>query len=222
MTQPIPHTPGAQPAPNPDFDFDWDDIYRGDGSDTGDPDPLLLAPVDGLTPGLALDLGCGAGGNALALAARGWRVTGVDIAPRAIVSTRATASERHLSDLVDLAVADSAAWQPETTYDFVLSSYSLPPRGPARTATLAAALAPGAVLALGEWDEEACDWGKEDDLVTVDELTEAFTGLGLEIDRAERTLVPVHQHPGHEQERGEDHAVIVIARRPHGTLEATL
>lgn len=208
------HGPGAASYP----DFEWDDLYTGDGSDTAAPDPALLAPADGLPPGRALDLGCGAGGNALALAARGWRVTGVDLAPRAVASARASACARGLDDRVELAVADSATWQPETAYDFVLSSYALPPRGPARTATLATlatALAPGGILALGEWDEEACEWGKPGDLATRAELTEAFTGLGLDVTRAERKVVPRLQHPG------EDHAVIVIARKPHDTLEAT-
>ncbi|MCY9783724.1 class I SAM-dependent methyltransferase [Nocardiopsis sp. EMB25] len=214
------HGPGAAPYP----DFEWDDLYSGDGSDTADPDPVLLAPAGDLPPGRALDLGCGAGGNALALAERGWRVTAVDLAPRAIASTRASACARGLDHRVELAVADSATWTPEEVYGFAVSSYALPPRGPDRAATLAClanALAPGGTLALGEWDEEACDWGRPGDLATLDELTDAFTGLGLEILRAARTPVPVHQHPGHEQEPGQDHAVIVIARKPHGTLEAT-
>ncbi|MDH2391108.1 class I SAM-dependent methyltransferase [Streptomyces sp. HNM0663] len=208
------HGPGAASYP----DFEWDALYTGDGSDTAAPDPMLLAPAYGLLPGRALDLGCGAGGNALALAERGWRVTGVDLAPRAIASTRASACARGLDDRIELAVADSATWQPETAYDFALSSYALPPRGPARTATLAVlatALAPGGILALGEWDEEACDWGKPGDLATLAELTEALTGLGLDVVRAERQVVPRIQHPS------EDHAVIVIARKPHDTLETT-
>ncbi|MFE0036941.1 SAM-dependent methyltransferase [Streptomyces sp. NPDC059015] len=208
------HGPGAASYP----DFAWDDLYAGDGSDTAAPDLALLAPADGLPPGRALDLGCGAGGNALALAERGWRVTGVDLAPRAIASTRASACARGLDDRVDLAVADSAVWQPETVYGFALSSYALPPRGPARTATLATlatALAPGGILALGEWDEEACDWGKPGDLANLAELTEAFIGLGLDVVRGERQVVPRIQHPG------EDHAVVVVARKPHDTLEAT-
>lgn len=208
------HTPhDPQPA------FDWDAVYRGDGSDTTAPDPLLLAPAETLTPGKALDLGCGAGGNALALAERGWRVTGVDIAPRAIASTRAAACARGLE--LELLVADTALWRPETTYGFVLSSYALPPRGQARTATLAAAaaaLAPGGILALGEWDEEGCTWGGSGDLVTLDEMRTHLTALGLEVLRAERLRVPVHQHPGHEQEPADEAAVIVTARRPHGTL----
>ncbi|MFE7180872.1 class I SAM-dependent methyltransferase [Streptomyces erythrochromogenes] len=209
-THHAPHDP--QPA------FDWDDVYRGDGSDTTAPDPLLLAPAYALSPGKALDLGCGAGGNALALAERGWRVTCVDISPRAIAGARSSACARAVE--LELLVADSAAWQPETTYDFVLSSYALPPRGPARTATLAAAvaaLAPGGILALGEWDEEECDWGGDGDLVTLDETRTHLTGLGLDILRAERLRVPVHQHPGHEQEPADDAAVIVTARKPHDT-----
>ncbi|MEV7171052.1 methyltransferase domain-containing protein [Streptomyces sp. NPDC093224] len=210
-------------APNdPQPSFDWDDVYRGDGSDTSAPDPLLLAPADGLAPGKALDLGCGAGGNALALAGRGWRVTGVDIAPRAIASARTSACARGLE--LELLVADSAAWEPETTYDFVLSSYALPPRGPARTATLAvaaAALAPGGVLSLGEWDEEGCDWGAGGDLVTLDEMRTHLSRLGLDVLRAERLCVPVHQHPGHEQEPAGAAAVIVTARKPRDTLEGS-
>ncbi|MEU8685796.1 methyltransferase domain-containing protein [Streptomyces sp. NPDC048611] len=236
-------TPDTPPASRPPFD--WDDVYRGDLRDIAAPDPLLLSPAESLPPGTALDMGCGAGGNALELARRGWRVTGVDLAPRAITGARAGACARGLAESIQWVVADSAVWRPDTGYDFVLSSYALPPRGPARTATLAAlaaALAPGAVLSLGEWDEEACDWGEAGDLVTLDEMRTGLTGLGLEILHAERRRVPLHRHPGYEPHPGhelppghaphpghepapghaphpaEDHAVVVIARKPHDTL----
>ncbi|WP_304455139.1 trans-aconitate 2-methyltransferase [Nocardiopsis sp. YSL2] len=215
MTHDTDHTHPTDTDGHPDFE--WNDLYTGDGSDTADPDPELLAPAADLPPGRALDLGCGAGGNALALAERDWRVTAVDLAPRAVASTRASACARSLDHRVEVAVADSATWQPETAYGFALSSYALPPRGPARTATLtclAHALAPGGILALGEWDEEASDWGKPGDLATLAELIDAFTGFGLDIVRAERRCVPRAPH------LGEDHAVIVIARKPHGTLES--
>jgi 2-polyprenyl-3-methyl-5-hydroxy-6-metoxy-1,4-benzoquinol methylase len=42
------------------------------------PSGFLGPEVDELTPGRALDLGSGEGRNALWLAERGWRVTGVD------------------------------------------------------------------------------------------------------------------------------------------------
>ena len=45
---------------------------------TTEPSEFLVSEVQGLTPGAALDLACGAGRNAVWLARHGWRVTGVD------------------------------------------------------------------------------------------------------------------------------------------------
>ncbi|WP_432590785.1 hypothetical protein ABVG11_36595 [Streptomyces sp. HD1123-B1] len=61
------------------------------------------------------------------------------------------------------AVFFEATRRPEASHNFVLSSYALPPRGPARTATLttlAAALAPGAVLTPGRMGREGLRLGE--------------------------------------------------------------
>lgn len=55
-------------------------------------------------PGRALDLGCGSGAWAVDLAARGWRVTGVDFVPRAL--ERAAAHARDAGVEVKLVQAD--------------------------------------------------------------------------------------------------------------------
>jgi SAM-dependent methyltransferase len=46
---------------------------------TVQPNQFLVQEVQGLRPGHALDLACGEGRNAVWLAERGWRVTGVDL-----------------------------------------------------------------------------------------------------------------------------------------------
>lgn len=55
--------------------------------DTGIPPPELVDAIEGvaaLTPGRALDIGCGTGTSSRYLAAHGWQVVGVDFSARAI------------------------------------------------------------------------------------------------------------------------------------------
>ena len=56
--------------------------------DTGISPPELLEFIQNHKPGRAIDLGCGTGTNVITLAKAGWRVTGVDFAPRAIKLAR--------------------------------------------------------------------------------------------------------------------------------------
>ncbi len=67
----------------------WDRAYRGGarpGWDVGRPSSELVEAVDKgvLKPCRALELGCGAGTNAVFLAGRGFDVTAIDIAPTAL------------------------------------------------------------------------------------------------------------------------------------------
>lgn len=52
--------------------------------DTGISPPELIQFIDRHPPGLALDIGCGTGTNVITLAKRGWSVTGIDFATKAI------------------------------------------------------------------------------------------------------------------------------------------
>jgi SAM-dependent methyltransferase len=58
----------------------WEDIYRSVKMVfSGAPNGVRVAEVTDLTPGRALDVGCGEGADALWLADHGWEVTAVDL-----------------------------------------------------------------------------------------------------------------------------------------------
>jgi tellurite methyltransferase len=81
----------------------WEERYRSEHLDPA-PTALLVETAKVVTPGKALDLACGSGGNALWLAEQGWSVTAVNGAPAAIEIVRKRAAERGLT--VDARVAD--------------------------------------------------------------------------------------------------------------------
>jgi SAM-dependent methyltransferase len=115
----------------------------------GRANPLLVETAGRLAPGAALDLGCGAGGDTMWLAARGWQVTAVDIAGTAVDRVRARAGDLGLGDRVTAERHDLARTFPAGTYDLVSAQYlqspfPLPRARVLRTA--AQALRPGGLL----------------------------------------------------------------------------
>ena len=100
--------------------------------------PFLVGWLPRIPVGSALDIACGAGRNALALAAAGFETTGVDISETAIEMGQRSAVERGLTITWQLADLDSLVIEPEA-FDLItcfrFRSESLWPR-------LAAALKP--------------------------------------------------------------------------------
>lgn len=100
----------------------WDASYA-DGPapwDIGEPQPAVvrLADADAFR-GSLLDAGCGAGDNALHLAARGLCPLGIDVAETAVSIARAQAAERGLD--AEFLVADALRLDRlERTFDTVL------------------------------------------------------------------------------------------------------
>src|SRR5215467_12950981 len=72
---------------------EWDARYseRDSAKWSGRPNGRLLAEVVGLTPGRALDVGCGEGADAIWLARSGWTVTAIDISDVAVSRARQAA-----------------------------------------------------------------------------------------------------------------------------------
>lgn len=96
---------------------DADRVWSGHVND------VLADVADGLTPGSALDLGCGEGGDAIWLAEHGWTVTGVDLSPTAIARGRAAAAAIGIDDDVHLEAADLATWHATHEHDLVCASF---------------------------------------------------------------------------------------------------
>lgn len=182
-----------------------------------EPTRFLVAEVEGIAPGRALDLACGAGRNAVWLAERGWRVTAVDFSDVALGLARRHAAERGVE--VEWVHADLRAYVPAAgAFDLVCVLYLQLP-GAERRLVLpraAAALAPGGTLLVvgHHLDNLASGWGGPKDpavLFTAEDVAAELPGL--EVVKAERVLRPV------ETEEGEEAAAIdalVRARAPAG------
>ncbi|MDC0773168.1 class I SAM-dependent methyltransferase [Streptomyces sp. HD] len=102
----------------------WEARYRDGGPLwSGRPNTLLVREAGDLGPGTALDLGCGEGADAVWLASRGWRVTGVDISH--------TALERAALHAAEAGVGDRTVWErhvlgetfPEGSFDLVNAQF---------------------------------------------------------------------------------------------------
>ena len=110
----------------------WNDRYRAsqqasaDNVDELKPLPLVREFGHALTPGVALDLACGPGRNAIYLSDLGWRVTALDASPVAIDLLLASTRERNHSidaRLVDLEASEFEL--PPESFDLILSCYYL-------------------------------------------------------------------------------------------------
>jgi SAM-dependent methyltransferase len=115
----------------------WEEHYRTPGSaETPRVNPLLAEIATELAPGTALDLGCGAGGDALWLAGRGWRVTAVDISAHAVRRLVEHARHLDLADRVSGRRVDLAAEFPAGVFDLVSAQYLHTPFAMPRSAVL--------------------------------------------------------------------------------------
>lgn len=83
------------------------------------PPPEIIALEGELSPGRALDLGCGYGRVAIYLALRGWSVDGIDFIPQAIEVARQRADGAGVTDMARFHVASAA------DLDFLVLPYNL-------------------------------------------------------------------------------------------------
>ncbi|MGN9789256.1 SAM-dependent methyltransferase [Nonomuraea sp. ZG12] len=109
----------------------WDERYSGpEKIFSGAPNPQLVAEATGLTPGTALDVGCGEGGDVIWLAGRGWTVTGADFSANGLARAARHAEQAGVADRIDWWHVDARTFAAGgRTYDLVTSHFLHPPNG---------------------------------------------------------------------------------------------
>ncbi len=187
---------------------DWNRKYDEGGMLFGvEPNRFLVAEAEGLAPGRALDLACGAGRNAVWLAEQGWTVLGADFSDVALDNARRLAAERGVE--VEWTRADVREWAPVArSFDLVAVLYLQIPAaelGPALARAAEAVALGGTLVVVGHHLEnlEGGYGGPKDPrvLFTPEDVVVALDGL--EIEKAERVLRPVE---------GERDAIDVLVR----------
>lgn len=188
----------------------WEGHYHGRTPGHGKPpNPHLVAEASALTPGTALDAGCGEGAEAIWLAAQGWQVTAVDIADTALRQARshAQAAGATIAERIDWQQADLSYWTPPVErYDLVCSHYVHPAASrESLVARLAAAVAPGGTLLIvGHHPSDprpgVSDAAVRDVHFTADDVAAELDPDRWEIVVAESRHRPITGHDGHEHD----------------------
>jgi 2-polyprenyl-3-methyl-5-hydroxy-6-metoxy-1,4-benzoquinol methylase len=128
----------------------WEERYAGaDQVWSGNPNAQLVAEVSRLTPGTALDVGCGEGGDVIWLARQGWRVTGADFSANGLARAAQHAEEAGVADRTDWWQVDARTFDAGgRTWDLVTTHFLHPPGGQMADVVrrLATAVAPGGHL----------------------------------------------------------------------------
>lgn len=201
----------------------WSQAYRdhADAIRKMSPNPRLLTAARDLTPGTALDAGCGHAADTLWLASHGWRVTAADVATTALRHAQAHAETlgSDIASRIDWTQADLTTWTPtENHFDLVTSHYShgVGPREEL-VRRLATAVVPGGTLLVVGHDPSDPTTDIPYDsapefYVTPDELVAGLDLDHWDIDVSEIRPRPATDQHGHEATARD--AVLLARKHP--------
>ena len=153
------------------------------------PNALLVETVKGRKPGTALDADMGEGRNAIYLAQQGWKVTGVDVAEKALAYGQARAQK--LGVPLTTEVADMAKYDWGTNkWDLIVLSYA---GGRDYAERVKKALKPGGIVVLEAFHMDATEKLQVVDgdyrvFFKTDELKKLYGDVGLKIVRYEELI----------------------------------
>ncbi|MGW0247286.1 SAM-dependent methyltransferase [Nocardia goodfellowii] len=195
----------------------WDGVYA-DRPPSTDPEPnhRLVQFISSITPGHALDLGCGGGGDALWLARQGWRVTAIDISAVAVERLTGLAHSHGLTDRLIAQRHDLRESFPSGEFDLVSAHYLHTPFDLDRSTVLRAAahsLRPGGRLLVVDHGSTApWSWNQDPDIHHPAPL-EVAAEIGLhpatwKVERAE-ALSRIATGPGGRTAEVTDHVLLI-------------
>ena len=144
-----------QPAPSEDEKTaqSWDRAYSASpGAFSLEPSAILVAAVQSLRPGKALDVGMGQGRNALYLARHGWDVSGFDISSVGV--TQAQGQAKQFGVKLDAVVQSYADFDwGKDRWDVIVATYF--PHLRQVVTAIQNSLKPGGVLVIESYHRDA-------------------------------------------------------------------
>ena len=189
----------------------WDERYGGSERVwSGRPNQRLVEQAADLTPGLACDIGCGEGADAIWLAEQGWDVTALDVSRVALDRTAQHAIERGVDHRVKVGEYDVLSDRPPRAprrtkgFDLVSAHFMHVPREDFDDVyrRLAAAVAPGGRLLVVAHHPDDVDTGARrphgPGLLFPPE--QVLAALGVEVGSSDDWEVEVVDSPVREQQ----------------------
>lgn len=163
----------------------WDEAFQISDTINRSPNRWLEQAIDGIRPGRALDVGMGQGRNAIALAQKGWDVTGFDVSGEGLRLAREAADAQGLT-IETVFAADTDFYFGQDQWDLIAFIY-VGTRGFEPKAF--GGLKPGGIV-VAEAFGAAADPSRRGDAVfhAPGEMRDRFKAAGFEIVRYEEPV----------------------------------
>ncbi|HEX7302064.1 class I SAM-dependent methyltransferase [Lentzea sp.] len=194
----------------------WQSVYSSRPATVPTPNVRLIEVASALPTGDALDLGSGAGGDALWLAGRRWHVTAADISSAAVERLTSLAAAQGVGDRITAVAHDLGSGFPPGEFDLICAHYLHTPFELDRAGVLRSAAhalrVNGRLLVVDHGSAAPWSWNQDPD-AHYPSPTEIADGIGLDPAgwTVERADAPRRTATGPDGQQAEvvDHVLLV-------------